>query len=115
MNTNPQKLDGINIKYLQRGTSRGRIAAFDSQGLSTCSITASQGAGAWATAVITLKQSDDLNAPDDAWVALSGVATITPSVKSTGQFSAAYRYIVPYITTAEGADSFITLSLSGRE
>lgn len=110
-----QTFDLVNLKSLQRCTSRGRLAAFDTQGLSVCSVSASQGGGPWATAVLTLKQSNDLHAPEDAWVALSGVSTITSSTKSTGQFSSGYRYVLPFVTTAEGSDSYITVSFSGKE
>jgi len=110
-----QTFDGVNIRYVQRATSRGRLAAFDTSGMSTASVTASQGAGPWTTAVLTLKQSNDLNAPEDAWVALSGVSTLTTSNKSTTQFSVGYRWVLPFVTAAEGSDSLITVSLSGRE
>lgn len=110
-----QTFDGVNIGYVQRATSRGRLAAFDTSGMKIASVTASQGAGPWATAVMTLKGSNDLNAPEDAWVAVSGASTLTTSNKSSGSFTVVSRWVLPFVTTAEGSDSLITVSLSGRE
>ena len=104
---------GVNIRYAQQAVDQTakRVIA-DVSGMSVCSVSVLQNAGTWATGILTVKQSNNRDGP---WTALSGVSTLTAATPSTGQFSVGYNFIMVDVTTGEGSDSFVTISISGKE
>lgn len=113
MKTVDKTFYNVNLQYAQRGVDRmGTPCIVDVSGCSVGSVSALHMLGTWATAVITIKQSNNMAGP---WTALSGVSTLTLASPSTGQFSIGYRYILAEITTGEAAESSASISFSAKE
>lgn len=106
-----QTFEGVNLHYAQQAVDNtARRVIFDVSGMDVASV-AIQPHGNWATAVVTLKQSNNSNGP---WTALSGVSTLTPAAQSTGQFSVGYAFLLADITTAEGSDIFASINFNAK-
>ena len=113
MRTVNKTFDNVSLQYAQRGVDRyGITCMLDVSGMSTGSVSMLHLTGTWATAVVTIKQS---NSPAGPWTALSGVSTLTLASPSTGQFSIGYKYIMAEITTGEAAESTASISFSAKE
>jgi len=106
---------GVNLKNVQCGMDyTARRCVYDTKDDDLVSVTATPGAQTWDTGVITIKGSNNPDAPASSWIALSGVSTITASSPALEMFAPGFRYIAPFITTANSVDSFINLDFAGR-
>lgn len=102
---------GVNLRYVQQATGASGRVILDCDGCDLASVSITQGADAWSTAVVTLKKSNSLDGP---WVTLSGVSTLTSSAPFSDPIAVSFRYLSPFVTTAEGSDSFVTIDISAQ-
>jgi len=102
----------VNIKYAGKAQDAAyRTVIFDATGFDLVSVTAIQSEGAWSTAVLNVRDSNNRTGTFSDYAT---PVTLTTSAKTSGLLAVRAKFIVIEITTPEGADAWVDISIEAR-
>jgi hypothetical protein len=114
--TQTQSFDRVPIRYVGAASSDGRRVVFPLAGLLYASVQADDATGdgtGWTTAVLTVKVG---NCPEGPFYAVpAGAVTLATGSRLSSIINVgAYAYLAVDITTGEGSDRFVKITLCGK-
>ena len=106
------RFDRVSIRYAGKAqTAASRTVMVDATGMDVVSVTVEQNQGTWSTAVLNVRDS---NSPTGTFSDYDTPVTLTSSAKTSGILAVRARYILIDVTTGEGADAWVDISIEMR-
>jgi hypothetical protein len=102
----------VNIRYAGKAQDAAyRTVIFDTTGFDVFSVTVIQNEATWATAVLNVRDSNNRTG---TFSDFETAVTLTASDKSSGLLGVRAQFVVIDITTGEGSDAWVDISINGR-